>query len=63
MGKHVIEINIDLGKKCPICQKGGAMNNGPCMDCRVKWMKGKIKINGMTYEQFRKTQEGGKNVR
>lgn len=34
MAEHVI--NIDMGKKCAECSKGGATDCGLCMSCAVK---------------------------
>lgn len=36
-----IQINIDMDKKCPECGKGGATQNGLCLRCITKSMRGR----------------------
>lgn len=36
-----IQINIDMDKKCPECGKGGATQNGLCLGCISKSMRGR----------------------
>lgn len=45
-----IEIYTDV--KCKRCERYGATQNGFCLGCMEEWFGGKIKLNGLTYEQF-----------
>jgi hypothetical protein len=36
-----LTINIDMGKKCAECGKGGAVDSGICLACTTKVIKGK----------------------
>ena len=43
MEPKVFKMNIDLDKKCPICGKPGAVNDGICLKCAGKILKNKRK--------------------
>jgi hypothetical protein len=52
-----LTINVDLGKKCVECGKGGAMDSGICLKCTGKMMMGtkmKSDIGKAVEQRYRK---------
>ena len=52
-GVAMFEINVDLDKKCRKCKKGGATENGYCLDCIAKEIKaGRVEHSPPGLEAF-----------
>ena len=56
MAKKPPEIKVDLGKKCKGCGKGGATQNGYCLECINKSIRRKI-MSKKNKDMIQKTYE------